>query len=162
MNRIMSDDSSELTSDPKVEKVAIFNESVETLNTDNLQAITLASSEPTLHKAEQEKLNAAKHGGQKMRAAKAFAASALLAGSLLLSACGDDQDDCIPSTPPAGTGSGASYVLPTPNPASLPTAPASSQFTSGQPAQATNQTYCRSRRTGGYYWYAGSYVSGGS
>ncbi len=140
-------------------------------STTNLKPLTAAASEPELYFAEQQRLSGSKTAMQRLRGTGAVAATSLLAASLLLSACGSDEDDCIISSP-ASSGSGASsftssYVLPTPNPASIPVtpgsvpvAPGSAQFTSGQ-ATAANQTYCRSRRTGGYYWYTGTRYYGG-
>lgn len=144
-------------------KINILTESVDRLDTDKFRAVTTAPNEPALHFSEQEKLASGKGTILRLKGTISLAASALLAGSLLLSACGDqgDQsDDCIVTTPP--TNSAANVVLPpivgaTP----APTQPGSSQFTSGQSTSA-NQTYCRSRRTGGFYWYSGTRYYGSS
>jgi hypothetical protein len=133
------------------------------LDTDNLKAITTAPNEPALNYAEQARLSRSKSSVNKMKGAAGLAASALLATSLMLSACGQD-DDCIPSTPPtAGAASNAgSFGTPVAS-SSNPSSPNSSQFTSGQTAATSGQTYCRSRRTGAFYWYTGSrYYSTGS
>ena len=133
------------------------------LNTDKLQAITSAPSEPALHRAEQERTGNAKQGMARLKATSALAASALLAGSLLLGACGDESD-CVPVTPSAAAAGGGSTFSNPPfgTPAAsyaAPGTPSSSEFTSGQSTNA-NRTYCQSRRTGGYYWYSGVYVVG--
>jgi hypothetical protein len=136
------------------------------LDTDNLKAITTASSEPVLNPAEQPGPARSKTNNLKMKGAAGLAASALLATSLLLSACGED-DDCIRTTPPpaatvAANGNVGSFGTPAAASLNLPTTPASTQFTTGQPTAAANQVYCRSRRTGGYYWFTGTrYYSGG-
>jgi hypothetical protein len=143
----------------------IPTESVDRLDTDKIRAITSAPNEPALHFAEQEKLVSGKSKLQRLRGTTSLAASALLAGSLLLSACTDDTDDCIVTTPP--TNVKTNLVLPPINSSSqatpAPSQPNSSQFTSGTSSSA-NQTYCRSRRTGGFYWYSGTryYSSSGS
>lgn len=141
-------------------------ESVGKLNTDKLQAITSAHSEPALHYAEQERSATTKQGMARLKATSALAASALLAGSLLLGACGDESD-CIISTPPATAAAAGGSTFSSPafgTPAAsyvTPGTPSSSEFTSGQTTTA-NRTYCQSRRTGGYYWYSGVYVGGSS
>lgn len=121
-----------------------LNESVVNVNTDGLKATTQANAgEPMRLAVEKERLS---KSNRKLKAGAALAASATLVSSLLLTACGED-DDCIPTTAP---NTANSFVLPQP--------PSSSQFTSGQPAPG--QTYCQSRRTGGYFWYVGGYSSG--
>lgn len=114
---------------------------------DNLIPTTLASNGSAMQAGEENKQTKSR----RLKSSAALAASALLSTSLLLSACGDD--DCIPTTPPSNTNT--SFVLPAP--------PSSTQFTTGT-ANPTNQTYCRSRRTGTYFWFVGStgsYNSGG-
>jgi hypothetical protein len=134
------------------------------LDTENLKAVTSAPNEPALHYSEQQKLISGKSALQRLKGAGGLAASALLATSLLLGACGDD-DDCIVTTPP--TNAPVNLVLPpitTPNDSSsTPSTPSSSQFTSGS-STGTAQTYCKSRRTGAFYWYSGTryYSSSGS
>jgi hypothetical protein len=132
------------------------------LDTDNLKAITTAPNEPALNYDEQARLSRSKSSLTKMKGAAGLAASALLATTLMLSACGQ-EDDCIPSTPPTtGASNVGSFGTPVAS-SSQPSAPGSSQFTSGQTAATSGQTYCRSRRTGAFYWYTGSrYYSGGS
>jgi hypothetical protein len=140
---------------------------VDRLDTDKLRAATTAPNEPALHYSEQEKLVSGKGAIQRLKGTGALAATALLAGSLLLTACGDDSDDCIVSTPP--TNAAVNLVLPPISSSSVPTStttpsqPSSSQFTSGT-SSTSGQTYCRSRRTGGFYWYSGTryYSSSGS
>lgn len=122
------------------------------MNSDNdakeLIPTTAASSGPAMQAGTEAQTKT-----RRLKATAGMAASALLATSLLLSAC--TEDDCIPQTAPSNT-SNNSFVLPAP--------PASSQFTTGSGTSNT-QTYCRSRRTGGYFWYVGStgsYNTGGT
>jgi hypothetical protein len=158
-------------------KITTFTESVDRLDTDKFRAVTTAPNEPALYFSEQEKLVSGKGAIQRLKGTASLAASALLAGSLLLSACGDEGDDCIVTTPPTNSaanvvlppivgatpssGSGATNFTGSPQATPAPTQPGSSQFTSGQSTSA-NQTYCRSRRSGGFYWYSGTRYYGSS
>lgn len=146
-------------------KINTLTESVDRLDTDKLRAITVAPNEPALYYSEQEKLVSGKGAIQRLKGTGALAATALLAGSLLLTACTDEGDDCIVSTPP--TNAAVNLVLPpissnaTGTPTAAPSQPSSSQFTSGT-STSSGQTYCRSRRTGGFYWYSGTRYYGSS
>lgn len=144
-----------------------LTESVDRLETDKLRAVTTAPNEPALHYSEQQKQIGGKSVVQRLKGSGALAATALLAGSLLLGACGDEDDDCIVTTPP--TNAAVNRVLPPipssaqPTTTASPSQPSSSQFTSGS-SGTSGQTYCRSRRTGVFYWYSGTryYSSSGS
>jgi len=76
-----------------------------------------------------------KYGGR-------VAVTTLLSTTLLLGACGTDINDCVQqSNPPAPV-------------------PGSTGFTAAKPT-TNSGTYCRSRSTGGFYYYGGYYGSTG-
>ncbi len=126
-----------------------------------MQATTGANPEPELFAAQQDRLNNSKKAVTRLKGSAGLAVGALLAGSLLFTACGDNtSDDCIASTPPPDGGAAGSFAVPTPGVAQAQVTPGSAQFTSSTPAANANRTYCRSRRTGGYYWYTGPIGSG--